>query len=333
MATYTELTIEQAKALGIAFGLDVRAVTGVPAGSVNSNYRLELADGTPLFARIYEEQGREGAEGEARLLDHLASHGVPTPRPLPRRDGAGFTWVLDIPSRPSTEGEAQTARPVAVFPWQGGEILCQARVTPDVALKVGQKLAEMHAAGASFPEPRPGRFRVEDLRARLERIARAEDAVLRALVPEIRARLDRAERARDAALPHGIIHGDLFRDNILWQNGMPVALLDFESACDGSWVYDLMVTVLAWCYGADLEEALVRAMFRGYAGVRRPSPAELAAMSTEGRIGALRFTITRITDFAMRTGLGERVVKDYRRFWARHERLEALGGSLARWFE
>src|SRR6266498_3062018 len=226
MATYTELTIEQARALGAAFGLDVR--------------------------------------------------GVPTPRPLPRRDGTGFTWVLEVPS---VEGEARTIRPVALFPWQGGEILCQARVTPEVASKVGQRLAEMHAAGASFPEARPGRFRIEDLRVRLDRIALAEDPVLRARVPEIRSRLERAEKARDPRLPHGIIHGDLFRDNILWENGVPVALLDFESACDGSWVYDLMVTVLAWCYGADLDEGLVRAMFSGYAKVRRLSAAELAAMS------------------------------------------------------
>jgi homoserine kinase type II len=153
------------------------------------------------------------------------------------------------------------------------------------------------------------------------------------MAPRLSERLARAERARDPGLPHGIIHGDLFRDNVLWQDGVPVALLDFESACDGSWAYDLMVTALAWCYGSDLDETLVRAMFRGYARERRLTRAELAALSTEGRIGALRFTITRITDFEMRRGLGERVMKDYRRFFARHERLVALGDALASWFE
>ena len=78
MATYTELTIDQAKILGQAFGLDVTAVAGIPAGSVNSNYRLTLANGTALFARVYEEQDSVGAESEARLLDHLARNGVAT---------------------------------------------------------------------------------------------------------------------------------------------------------------------------------------------------------------------------------------------------------------
>jgi len=183
--------------------------------------------------------------------------------------------------------------------------------------------------------PRPANFAgAADLAEVLEHRSSARDGRLAAGgEDDQRARLDRAEGARNPDLPHGIIHGDLFRDNILWEAGTPVALLDFESACDGSWVYDLMVTVLAWCYGEDLDEKLVRSMFSGYAAVRRLSPVELAALGTEGRIGALRFTITRITDFAMRQGLGERVMKDYRRFFARHERVEALGDTLSRWFE
>jgi len=323
MATYTQLTLDQAKAVGATFGLRVAQVLAVPAGSVNSNYRLVLEDGSTLFARVYEEQDRTGAEGESRLLDHLARNGVSTPRPLPRADGHGFTDVI---------GTGSGERAVAVFPWRDGEILCQARITPSIAEQMGQKLAEIHRAGSSFPEARPGRFRVEDLRVRLERIALADDPELRALAPQLKDRLDRAERDRDRDLPRGIIHGDLFRDNVLWQGGVPVALLDFESACDGPWAYDLMVTALAWCYGSDLDESLVKAMFRGYARNRRPTPAELAALSTEGRIGALRFTITRITDFEMRRGIGERVVKDYRRFFARHERVAALGERLGRWF-
>jgi homoserine kinase type II len=222
-------------------------------------------------------------------------------------------------------------RPVALFPWRDGEILCQARVTPEVARRVGEKLAEVHRAGATFGEPRPGRFRIEDLRVRLERIAAARDSALSSMAPAIGAELDRAERVRNPDLPRGIIHGDLFRDNVLWENGALVALLDFESACDGPWVYDLMVSVLAWCYASDLDEQLVRAMFAGYSAVRRISPSERAALGVEGRIGALRFTVTRITDFAMRTGLGERVAKDYRRFWARYQRIDGLGDELLGW--
>jgi homoserine kinase type II len=324
MATFTELTLDQAKALGETFGLSVTAVAGIPAGSVNSNYRLTLADGSTLFGRVYEEQDASGAELEARLLDHLARGGVATPRPLPRKGGGGFTASHESASR---------SHPVALFPWREGEILCQKRVTPDAAQKVGERLAEVHLAGQSFREPKPSRFRIEDMHARLERITEARDPALRAMVPEIRARLDRAARERNLELPSGIIHSDLFRDNVLWQNGDLVALLDFESACEGSFAYDLMVTVLAWCYGDDFDERLVRAMFGGYAARRPLLPVEVAALGTEARIAALRFTVTRMTDYTMRSGIGERVMKDYRRFWLRHERIVALGAQFSGWFQ
>lgn len=268
-----------------------------------------------VFARIYEEQDRAGAEGEARLLAHLAGRGVMTPRPIARADGLGFTAELE-----------RVGRAVALFPWRTGDMLCQAGVTSDVAREVGRQLASIHAAGADFPERRAGRFRVEDLYERLSRIEGADAVELRAVAPELREELKRANAAR-RPLPGGIVHGDLFRDNVLWSSGKVVALLDFESASDGSWAYDLMVTLLAWCCGKSLEPALCLALLGGYQEIRRLTEAERTALATEGKIAALRFTITRITDFAMRAGIGDRVVKDWRRFYARFDALRAMGDA------
>lgn len=318
MATFTPLSSERAAELLAAFGVEVAKVVPIPAGSVNSNYRIEARGGQPFFARVYEEQDRPGAEAEARLLAHLASRRVPTPRPIARTDGAGYTALLASP---------RGVRPLALFPWCAGELLCQKRVDASVAHAVGVALAEVHLAARDFGEPRPGRFRIQDLHARLATIAEADDPELRAMAPRIAEKLDRAVSERDPSLPRGIVHGDLFRDNVLWDGGRIAALLDFESACEGSFAYDLMVTVLAWCFGDDLELALARAMLGGYESVRRLEPRERAALAVEGRIAALRFTTTRITDFTMRAGLGARVMKDWRRFWARHERVERLGAE------
>jgi homoserine kinase type II len=318
MATYTRLELADARAIGRQFGVDVTGLTAIAAGSVNSNYRLETAAGPSYLARIYEEVSRADAEAEAQLVERLATAGIPTPRPAARVDGRGFT----VPAPSATGG-----RPVALFAWQDGEILCQARVTPAAAVRVGDALARLHLAGVHVGAPRPGRFRLEDLHARLQAIGVAPDAELRALAPAIAERLARAAAARDPGLPGGIVHGDLFRDNVLWRDGAIVALLDFESAAAGSWAYDLMVTVLAWCYGADLDLALVRAMLAGYQTVRPLTAAERSALAGEGRIAALRFTITRITDFNLRADRTARVMKDWRRFWTRLASLDALGDA------
>src|SRR3954469_1524160 len=108
MATFTPLELAEARRLGSAYGLEVSRVVGIPAGSVNSNYRLEQAGGAPsVFVRIYEEQDATGAASEVRLLDHLGARGVVTPRPIARRDGTFLDSV--------------SGKPVAVFPWVPGE--------------------------------------------------------------------------------------------------------------------------------------------------------------------------------------------------------------------
>src|SRR5262249_3448387 len=124
----------------------------------------------------------------------------------------------------------------------------------------------------------------------------------------------------------GVAHADLFRDNVLWQGAEIRALLDFESACVESYPFDLMVTVLAWCVGDRLDPALASALVGGYQFVRPLLPDELARLHGEGCFAALRFAVTRITDFELRPR-GAGVYKDYRRFVARLTELEALGPS------
>lgn len=314
MAVLTPITIEEARRLVAEYGLgELGELTGIPAGSVNSNFRLSIG-GRRIFLRVYEEQDAAGAACEAGMLEHLAAAGVPTPAPLPRRDGGLVSTVQ--------------GKPAALFPWRDGAICCQVGVTEPIAQHLGRALAQVHLAGAGLV-CHPGRFGFSSLCDRLDGIAGSGDATFAALEPGLRATLSRIHLARDAHLPSGLIHSDLFRDNVLWDSaGDVAALLDFESACAGTYVYDLMVCVLSWCFGSDFQPELARAMCRGYEGVRPLRESERAALLVEGSFAALRFTITRITDYAMRAATTEpRVVKDWRRFQARFDKLQALGSD------
>jgi homoserine kinase type II len=139
----------------------------------------------------------------------------------------------------------------------------------------------------------------------------------------IRSKLQHYLRLRDSSLPSGIIHGDLFRDNVLWANGAIASLLDFESASRGTFVYDLMVCIEAWCFTERFETARVAALLSGYQRKRPLSPAEIQALETEGALVALRFATTRITDFSLRAAPGEKPKRDYRRFIERLSQIEA----------
>ncbi len=313
MATFTALEPSDVTSLLQAYNLlELGAFHGIPAGSVNSNFEIFAGD-AKIFLRVYEEQDRAGAESETRLLASLAARGVRTPPPIARKDGGLVSEVR--------------GKPAALFPWQPGGMRCQKGVTPEDAARVGEALARVHVAGEGLPRGE-GRFRPSDLRARLGRIAASPDAKLAEHAEPLGKSLDRWERAR-TDLPRGLIHGDLFRDNVLWSGGGEIsALLDFESASDGVHAYDLMVTILAWCVGDDLELELAQAMARGYSGVRPLSPEEKRGLLTEGCLAAVRFTITRLTDYAMRVGEGPRVMKDYRRFAMRLTRLERIADTI-----
>lgn len=310
MADLTALDLDSAVRVGRAFGLDVVSAAAVRGGSVNSNHRLEARDGRSFFLRIYEEQRDEGAERELEMLAALARAGVPTAEPV----------ACSGPTRVAHHA----GKPVAVFPWVEGEILCQARVTPERARRVGEALARVHSSGVEVHHA--GRFGARELDARLERVIATAPAFAE-VATTLRGVLAKAVSARDASLPQGLVHGDLFRDNVLWRGERIAALIDFESASKGSFAFDLMVTVHAWCYGEAFSLPLVDALLAGYHAVRRLEPREIAALPVEGAFAALRFATTRITDYSLRAAPGQPPLRDYRRFLARHAAVE--GGELA----
>jgi homoserine kinase type II len=313
VALLTSLPLADAVRLSREFGIDVAAIEPLKAGSVNSNFALTAKDGRRYFARLYEEQGRRGALAELSLVAALGDAGVPVVRCLQRADGAG---VGDF------GGKA-----FAVFPWIDGEILCQKRVTVAACRTLGAALARVHLTTPKIAPPSEGRFRVADLRERLDRVEQSGRAEFAADVALIRERLAHyeAERGKHEA-PRGVIHSDLFRDNVLWTAGAEgrlSALLDFESACLGAFAYDIMVTIAAWCYGESFDLGLVEAFLTGYHAVRPIVGGEVAALKVEGAVGCLRFATTRITDFSLRAEPGAAPGRDYRRFLARLRAIEA----------
>lgn len=313
MAILTVPSEAELKALAAAFDLGpLDSAEGIEAGTVNTSYRLVLG-GRRFFLRIYEEQGPDGAAEEAALLLHLASGGVPTPTPEAGRDGAHTRTVA--------------GKPAALFPWVDGDIVCTAGVTVAHAEAIGAALARVHRAGP--PPGRAlggGRFGPNEIIARCDRVATARDESARVHASALReaVRAVAARRASGPEIARGLVHGDLFRDNVLWLNDRIAALLDFESAHEGPFVFDLAVTILSWSFRDAFELPIARAIAAGYLGVRELTEAERAAFFDEAVLASLRFTVTRITDDAIRVG------KRWQRFVQRREALEAMGPSGVR---
>jgi len=298
---FTPLSDLDLDALAAAFALGtIRRAEALWAGTINSNFRLETDAGT-LFLRVNEGKQEDEVAYEASLIGHLHAAGVPTPRPL-LAAGRPFARI--------------GSHLVTLFPWIDGE---HRTPEPAQATQVGAALARVHLA-PPFPERRVSRYAYPRIAERFHLI---EGQIAPDTAADLRAELDGL--ATRPALPSGIIHGDLFPDNVLWHGDRLVSLLDFEQASDGAFAYDLAVTLLAFCFDDDFVAPRAAALVAGYDAVR--PLAERDALYDEARFAAVRFIVTRLTDVELNPAASPelRRAKDYRRWLLRSRRLRALG--------
>jgi len=312
VARITPLSSAEASAITQAHGLGpCLGIEPLSAGSVNSNFFLEVRGGR-RFLRIYEEQGLDGVAYEWALLEHLVSKGLPVPRLVPGTEPGALRVA---------------GKPTALFEVASGETLCHRLVGLGQLEAVGRFLGQSHRACADFGWRRGSRFDPEGLRRRIEGARRAGDLSLEAPLDRIEAVLDQVQGV-GLALPRGVIHGDLFRDNLLFEGEALSCVIDWESAADGALLQDLVIAWLALGYDEEFVAAKGRALFAGYQAERPLAPAEWAALRALAMGAAARFATTRITDFHLRPGLTG--FRDYRRFLARLEAIAAMDEAALR---
>jgi homoserine kinase type II len=307
VAQFTRLGDAELADVAGAFALGaLRSARAIPDGTINSNFTVETERGA-WFVRVNEGKSEADVAWEAQLVAALAAGGVVTPPPVVARDGRPYAPLRG------------TDKWVSVFAWRAGRHLGPDEVTFEAAAQIGAALAVLHGTALALPAAwrRRSIYDHEHLVARYATFAANPDPELaRALgvLGEELAAAAAAASIRERAT-HGIIHGDLFRDNVLWEAGRVVAILDFEQASGGSLAYDLAVCLNDWCWNGAVRLDLAAALLAGYQRVRPLTAADRAALLVEVRAAAARFTITRITDvYLARVPNPE---KDFRAFLAR----------------
>jgi homoserine kinase type II len=318
VGTFTQLAAAEMQALARTFGLgDVLACRPIAAGTINSNFDLVTARGR-FFLRINEGKSEGDVAWEATLVTLLAQRGVPTPPPLLAKGGYPYAAVPKMePAGLAPAGGID--KYASVFAWRDGHHLGERDVTTDRAHTFGVALAQLHRAGLELPEGfrRTSIYDHAHLVARYHGFSRSDDPELQTAIAILGEELTTAERAAPVRrmATYGLIHGDLFRDNVLWNDDKLTAILDFEQASGGSLAYDLAVCINDWCWDGAPRLDLAAALLAGYQSVRPLADADRAALPIELRAAAARFTITRITDVYL--AKVDNPEKDFRAFLAR----------------
>ncbi|MDX1497764.1 MAG: homoserine kinase [Salinisphaeraceae bacterium] len=257
---------------------ELRGFEGISAGIENTNYFVDTTDGRWVLT-LFERAAEEDLPWFLGLMDHLAHRGVPSASPLADHRGRLLTRLNGKPA-------------ALVHRLDGAHVM---QPTPAHCGELGRVLAEMHQAGQSF------KYERQDCRGQRWRQQTAEQ-VLPKLSSDDAALLE-DEMAFQAAhlnrqLPEGVIHSDLFRDNVLFHEDRLSGLIDFYFACNGELLYDLAITANDWCLMQQDADAPARyqALIAGYAEVRPFTEEEIAAWPLMLRAGTLRFWLSRLFD-------------------------------------
>jgi len=284
MAVYTDVAAEDlARFLsGYTVG-DLLSYKGIAEGVENSNFLVHTASGNFILTLYEKRVAANDLPFFLGLMEHLAARGITCPQPVKNRQGGMLGTVA--------------GRPAALVTFLEG--MWMRRPSTAHCAAVGEALVRLHLAGADFTMKRPNALGIAGWRPLYERAKDRGDSVREGLCDTIARELDALDKAWPRDLPQGVIHADLFPDNVFFLGDRLSGLIDFYFACTDALAYDVSVCLNAWCFEADHSFNVTkgRALLKAYTQVRPLSATERDCLPVLARGSALRFLLTRLVDW------------------------------------
>jgi homoserine kinase type II len=289
MAVYTEIDDEALDGLVAAYDIgSVVSCKGIAEGVENSNYLLSTDRGQYILT-LYEKRVKaEDLPFFLGLMDHLSARGFTCPLPVKGRDGRALRTVA--------------GRPAAIVTFLNG--VSPKRLTAGQCAQVGAALARLHIAGGDFPMYRENALGLPGWRPLFEACRARADEVRPGLAADLHSELDSLAAAwpqagESRSLASGVIHADLFPDNVFFLGETLSGVIDFYFACNDYFAYDLAIVMNAWCFETDgaFNVTKARQLLQGYRSVRPLTESEIFTLPLFARGAAIRFLLTRLYDW------------------------------------
>ncbi len=284
MAVYTEVSDEELITFLSNYDIgDLLSFKGIAEGVENSNYLIHTSKGAYILTLYEKRVDPDDLPFFLGLMEHLADKGISCPVPIRQHSGGVLGVLAD--------------RPAVIVSFLEGMWIKRPKSAHCGAL--GSALAQLHLGTTDFEIRRPNALSLKDWRPLFEQSQARADEINSGLETEILLELDALEANWPDDLPAGIIHADLFPDNVFFLDGKLSGLIDFYFACNDFWAYDLAICLNAWCYEPDysFNVTKARALLNGYRRVRPLSTAEFEALPLLARGASLRFLLTRLHDW------------------------------------
>lgn len=284
MAVYTDVPEDDLRVFLQRYDIgEARAFKGIAEGVENSNFLLRTEQGSFILTLYEKRVAAADLPFFIALMEHLAKAGFACPRPIRRRDGEALGTLAGRPCAIVTFLDGMGLQ------WPG----------PEECRKAGAGLATLHEKARGLPHTRANALDMNGWKPLLDKTARQADSVETGLQTLIESQFAALQEEWPRDLPHGVIHGDFFKDNVFFLNGEFSGVIDFYFACNDLLAYDIAIAINAWCFDRkfNFDAKLSQAFIEGYTSVRALSEAEIAALPILCRGAALRFLLTRLNDW------------------------------------
>ena len=285
MAVYTDVAADELAEFLKTYDIgELLSYKGIAEGVENSNFLLHTTRGSYILTLYEKRVEKDDLPFFLGLMTHLAANGINCPQPVTNRKGEALGSLCGRPAAIITFLEG-------VWPRKPNVAHCAG---------VGEGLARMHLAGANFAIKRANALSVAGWRPLFDAAASRADEVQPGLRAFLAAELDYLSGGVwPSNLPEGVIHADLFNDNVFFLGDKLSGIIDFTFACNDMLAYDVAICLNAWCFEPDhsFNVTKARAFLSAYGRVRKLSEAEEAALPLLARGAAIRFLLTRLVDW------------------------------------
>lgn len=286
MAVFTSISFDELKVWLDEFSLEALVnFQGISSGVTNTNYLVTTISAKYILT-IFEDTATDELPFYLDLMTFLADRQVVCPLPIKNKHQSCISLLKD--------------KPALLVSFLGGSE--RSLVNQDDCYLVGRALAKLHRAAKDFPQKRTnsrGLNWIEETGSAISGNLSEHD--LKIIDNECLFQ----RKYYGSKLPDGIIHADLFRDNVLFDNNKISGMIDFYYACNDKYVYDIAITANDWCINdtGDIEDKKMKDLLRGYESIRALENEEVSAMPIFLRLAALRFWVSRLYDsFNIRDG-------------------------------
>jgi homoserine kinase type II len=289
MAVYTE--VDDGELAAFIGRYDVGELTsykGIAEGVENSNYLVHTTGGSFILTLYEKRVDPADLPFFLGLMHHLAKAGIPCPTPVETRDGTALGRLA--------------GRPAALITFLEGMWIRRPRTRH--CAELGSALAAMHIAAANFEGTRHNALSRDAWRALFEQCRAHADSVHAGLAAELDGELDALSSHWPRNLPTGVIHADLFPDNVFFLGDRLSGIIDFYFACTDAFAYDIAICLNAWCFEIDgsFNITKARALLSAYEAKRPLNEAEYDALPLLARGSSMRFLLTRLYDWVNTPG-------------------------------